>query len=90
MTLVEAIFNRGDQILNVPVHAEGNPSHPDCEMGFVTSVRGEDAFCRYWRKGEPGELRTTANSELTPLGNLMDWTSVPQSTVDFALRFLCG
>lgn len=61
------MLKRGDQIIYVPRHAKGDTDHPNCERGFVTSVRGDNAFCRYWRKRLPFELRTTANSELTPI-----------------------
>ena len=52
----------GTQIIYVPSHAEGDTNHPDCEFGFVTSTTTLGAYCRYWRKGEPGVLRTRANS----------------------------
>ena len=76
----------GTQIVYIPTHAEGNENHPDCESGFVTSVRGDIAFCRYWRNGiEPSgyysELRTTANSEATPLANLIIKKTVPQGMI---------
>lgn len=59
----------GDQIVYIPAHAKKDPDHPDREYGFVESVRGTTAYCRYWRKGQPGVLRTVANSEAT---NIMD------------------
>lgn len=75
-------IKRGDQIAYIPMHAEGAISHTDVEFGFVTSVRGNTAFCRYWRKGQMGVLRTVANSEGTPIDSLEECPSVPQSTVD--------
>jgi len=77
-------MNRGTQILYVPTHAEGNLSHPDVEAGFVTSVRDDTVFCRYWRK-DLSELRTKANSEGTPADLLVTQDSVSQSRVDTAL-----
>lgn len=66
-------FEELEQIAYIPDHAEGDIEHPDVEFGFVSSDRGEggSVFCRYWLKGRNGrELRTTANSEATPRGNL--------------------
>ena len=79
------VIARGTQILYVPMHAQGDTNHPDCEAGFVTSVRGDVAFCRYWNKRLPAELRTKANSEATPIGALVEQWSVPQRLVDEAL-----
>ncbi len=65
---------RGMQIAYIPNHVDkhGRLDHPDIEYGFVTSVRPNGAFCRYWAKGEEHKrLRTTANSELTPFDNLI-------------------
>jgi len=47
--------------------------HPDCEFGFVTSIRDGNAWCRFWGKGDSYgeyELRTTTCSERVSLGNL--------------------
>lgn len=60
-------LKRGTQIVYVPPHAHGDIHHQDCETGFVVSVRGHAAFCRYWQRIPPCDLRTKANSELTPL-----------------------
>jgi hypothetical protein len=74
----------GTQIVYVPSHALGNLAHPDCEFGFVTSVKHKEGtcFCRYWRKHEPGNLRTRANSESTRMEDLQELESVPQFVVD--------
>ncbi len=78
-------LERGTQIVYVPRHAQyrrtdgtwtWDPDHPDVERGFVMSQRGEFVFCRYWHKGEPGNLRTRANSEATPLACIRKWKSV--------------
>ena len=79
-------LTRGTQILYVPMHAHGDTNHPDCEAGFVTSVRGDVAFCRYWSRSTPGELRTKANSEATPVDALVERWSVPQAQIEAALR----
>jgi len=79
----------GTQIAYIPLHAEGDINHPDVEFGFVVSERGDAHFCRYWRKGHLGELRTVANSELTPTDNLVEYKSVSQDVVDnLVLGFL--
>ena len=69
-------FEQGTQIAYIPNHADGDINHPDVEFGFVTSIRGNVCFCRYWTKGHLGILRTTANSEGTWSGNLVEHVSV--------------
>jgi hypothetical protein len=73
----------GNQIAYIPTHAEGDINHPDVEFGFITGFNSQgDPFCRYWRKGEVGVLRTTANSECTPIDMVVEHWSVQQSRVD--------
>ena len=74
----------GTQIAYVPTHANGDLSHPDVEFGFVTSVRGDVAFCRYWSKGDG--LRTTANSEATPISLLVPHVFKSPRTVADAMK----
>ncbi len=76
------MLKRGDQIVYIPNHARNNRNHPDCEYGFVTSIGTKIAFCRYWSKAKPAELRTTANSEATMISNLQLHKSVSQKRVD--------
>ena len=76
-------FSVGCQIAYIPLHCDGDINHPDVEFGFVTGFNSEgDPFCRYWRKGQIGTLRTTANSECTPIDMIVRHFSVPQSKVD--------
>jgi hypothetical protein len=82
-------IQRGTQIIYVPTHANGDIRHQDCEPGFVTSVRGRNAFCRYWSKYHPQELRTKANSELTPIDLLVIRDTVPKSRVSRMLEQYC-
>lgn len=83
---MNTVFENGEQIAYVPMHANGDLNHPDVEFGFVMRPAGKDAyFCRYWRKGELGVLRTVANSEATPADSLVSCWSVPQATVDAAI-----
>jgi len=88
MTARNTDLKRGTQIAYVPMHASGSLHHPDVERGFVTSVSGSFAFCRYWSKHSPGELRTKANSEGTPLECIVVVDSVPQADVDAALAVI--
>lgn len=81
-------MKRGDQIAYIPTHAEGDVAHPDVEFGFVTGVGKLCVFCRYWSKFSPGELRTKAGSESTPMANLLLYTSQPQKFVDDLLEKL--
>ena len=77
----------GTQILYVPNHAEGDLNHPDVEIGFVTSYRPktETVFCRYFSKHRRKDLRTKANSEGTPLANIVIKDSAPQNYVNMLL-----
>lgn len=75
------IFKAGTQIAYVPSHANGDIGHPDVEFGFVTSARGDVHLCRYWRKDEPGALRTVANSEATPTDLLIQYVSVGNDVI---------
>lgn len=70
-----------DQILYVPssVDRRGRSAQqlaqdePTTEEGFVTSVRQQRAFCRFYRRGGLG-LRTVANSEACNLADLVPLT----------------
>jgi len=66
----------GNHVLYIPNHANGDRNHPDCEEGFITSIkklwgRKEFAWCRYWSRIDPTRLRTTSCSEMTPMQNLV-------------------
>lgn len=80
----------GTQIAYVPTHAHHNLADPDVEFGFVVKehVELQIHFCRYWRRGEPGILRTTANAEATPTEYLVEHQSVPQELVDRLMEVL--
>lgn len=81
------MLKRGDQIIYVPPHADGNLTHPDCEQGFVTSTKDNVAFCRYFSKFYSG-LRTLANSEYTPTNLLVRTDHHPQPIIDALLEDL--
>ena len=84
-----AEFKRGNQIVYIPGHAQGNPNHPDCEHGFVDQVTPAAVFCRYFSKTNVGVLRTRANSEATNAADLMKASSfVPQEVVDAWLTII--
>ena len=80
-------MKKGTQIVYVPTRASGT-DHPDAEPGFVfnSEVRDGSLFCRYWNKHIPTELRTKANSELTPMNMLHVQDTVPQAQVEKAIR----
>ena len=60
-------FKIGDQIVYIPNHAE-DMFHCDAEFGFITGFNSKGSpFCRYWRNPDRQKLRTTANSECTPI-----------------------
>uniref|UniRef100_A0A6M3L608 Uncharacterized protein n=1 Tax=viral metagenome TaxID=1070528 RepID=A0A6M3L608_9ZZZZ len=82
-------FKRGDQIMYIPIHANNNPKHPDCEKGFVTSVKGESIFCRYWSNRYPNELRTKSCSEATPRSYLIYYRYMTQDTITKTLERYC-
>jgi len=71
------------QIVYLPDHAIGFDgfNHPDAEFGFIVSPTQAGAFCRFWRKGELGTLRTVANSESTHYRNIFLHKSVPDRIV---------
>jgi len=60
-------FTPGDLIRFIPMHANGNKEHPDCEDGIVTSVTCTTVFCRFVFNASfgksAGRWRTIANSE---------------------------
>lgn len=60
-------FRPGNEVTYIPLHAEGDVDHPDCEDGFVSSISpgGETVFVRFFRRGDIA-LRTIANSESCP------------------------
>lgn len=74
----------GTQVIYVPTHAGGDVNHPDCERGFVTSVKRETVFYRFWRE-DLSELRTKSCSEGCDASQLIVADSVPQSRVNYAL-----
>lgn len=81
-------FTPGTQIIYLPPHANGIYSK-DAERGFVTSVSVEQKiiFCRFWSNHHDG-LRTTANSEATPIDRMVIKETVPQEKVDELMKEL--
>ena len=41
------IFRKGDRVVYIPGHAEGDRRHEDCEKGVVSSVTNHGAFVKY-------------------------------------------
>ena len=83
--LQRRFFKRGVQIVYVPSLVSSDDV-PECEEGFITSVGIGGAFCRYWGKHDQSELRTRANSEMTPFENLIIEETHPQQIVDALLE----
>jgi hypothetical protein len=79
-------LKRGTQIAYIPMHCNDDLFHPDVEYGFVTSVRDDVAFCRYWSKFTSGHLRTQANSEATPIDMIVICQTRPQFVIENWLR----
>jgi hypothetical protein len=56
-------FKAGDAIIYIPMHANGDRNHKDCEHGYVTKVaeRTGFVFCKFYYPD--GTLRTVSTSE---------------------------
>lgn len=82
-----------DQVIYIPDHAEGDPNHEDCEIGFVVKDLGEDCFVRYWNMNQLRKenivLRTMANSERTPKRCLYPGKFVSSQAVKNAFEQYC-
>lgn len=79
-------LKRSTQIIYIPSHANGDKNHEDVEEGFVTSVQGNSAFCRYWSKQDRYQLRTKANSEATNKRDLIVEDTRTQDIIDNLLE----
>lgn len=40
-------FVKGEKVKYIPNHAEGNPKHPDCQNGVVSSINDTFVFVKY-------------------------------------------
>jgi len=60
-------FEVGDSVLYIPTHVYGDKTHPDCEHGVVSCVKGNRVWVRYVSR--QGVLQ--ANGALTPKENLV-------------------
>lgn len=83
------MFDIGQQIVSAPSHILINDgkdfdiTSDDLEYGFVTEDKNNGfVFCRYWFKNKIGNLRTKANSELTPKANLWPCEHIDQVVID--------
>jgi hypothetical protein len=76
-------FQLGTQIIYIPHHAHGDENHPDVEEGFITILEPQHhhAWCRFWSKHSPQELRTASTSEVVSLNFIKEKITRPQSTV---------
>lgn len=99
---LQTMFKRGDQVLYAPEHVlrqyqlgSSNFSvkdligHPDIEFGFITSVSGNVAFCRFWSKANNfTDLRTNGNSEFVFQSRLFLYDLKPQEIINEFLNNL--
>jgi len=40
-------FKKGDRVLYIPSHAQGNIKHKDCQKGVVSSINDTFVFVKY-------------------------------------------
>lgn len=75
----------GTQIICIPDHTTPGTFKDIVEYGFVVKVKdSENVWCRYWAKTKDGgelRLRTTANSELTPMRLMRVWSCTESDTI---------
>ena len=77
-----------DQVVYVP---DGTSEYEgisnSMERGFVTSIRGNYAFVRFWSGDIPGmNLRTKDNSERCSIGNLRIHRSTTEERIEYAIE----
>jgi len=75
-------YEPGDQVAYVPPHAKGDIDHEDVEFGFVTSVREDTVFCRYFRSRDSDELRTRSCSEGAAAADIVPCWHHEQKVID--------
>lgn len=83
-------FHPGDQVLYLPLVADGDPEHESVERGFVTATNGRTVFCRFWSKTDPGSIRNRHCSEGCDAEDLRLQESVPPGEVIAWMRQLYG
>ena len=78
----------GTQIVYIPMHiCIKNVDHEDNEEGFVFGKEKNGSIpCRYWSKFYPDQLRTKANSEMTPMWRIVKKDTRPQGMVNKAIK----
>lgn len=81
-----ANYKKGDQVVCIPDHADGDIRHPNVEFGFVMEDKSDHCWVRYFyadtqKTGTP-VLRTVANSESTPKWMLRKHYFALQSYID--------
>ena len=85
-------YKRGDQIIYIPSHAEGDKDHPDCEFGFVVQhlkppqVTQERVACRFWSDRSARHLRTRSCSENAYVEDIRPFAYTSQSVIDEAME----
>lgn len=84
-------FEPGTQVAHIPDPTTQDINDPCVELGFIVAQApgNQDSpawFCRFWWKGDPGNLRTINNSEYVYERNLVKHDSVPQKQVYDIMR----
>lgn len=88
------MLKRGTQVACVPDHVQELDEclwldHEDTEFGFIMDQPDLTTFfCRYWKKGELGRLRTRSCSDLTEGRHLILHESVHESVVRRAIMMI--
>lgn len=79
----------GTQIIYVPNHVKvADIMHTDIQFGFVTSVKKDAAFCRFYSTYDMTTLRTTLCSELAMIDNLYLLRTMDDSWVQYWLEII--
>ena len=47
-------FRRGDHVKYIPLHANGDARHKDCQTGVVTSVNEDFVFVKFYLEAPHG------------------------------------
>jgi hypothetical protein len=81
---MEREFYVGQQVVYIPDHLKDNLADnlDSIEFGFITSIRDDVCFCRYWIRGKINQLRTIANSESTNKRDLFPCKVHSQDLID--------
>ena len=57
-------INVGDKVRYIPLHAEADRNHKDCETGIVTSLTDKFCFVRYEKQHQEANGQATAYDDI--------------------------